>query len=198
MKLNRLFGDLERRNVICRRDSVEWKQAFHYSQGKIQNLAVFLYGTMGRRWLSAFLLLYLFHKVTQGFNYKCEMLEEPTCLGTKLMYNFTTLELVTDSPTQQAAKEKLGEWKGLKFLSKCWTVLQPLLCQVYKPRCQNSSVKLPCREQCHATRKPCEVVERYHKKWPDFLQCDRFPPGNCDGGSVSNHLKCKIFKPLKS
>ena len=172
--------------------------SIYYNQGKIQNLAVFSYGTMGRRWLNTLLLLYLFHKVTQGFNYKCEILEEQTCLGTKLMYNFTTLELVTDSPTQQAAKEKLGEWKGLKFLSKCWAVLQPLLCQVYKPRCQNSSVRLPCREQCHATRKPCEVVERYHKKWPDFLQCDRFPPGNCDGGSVSKNLKCKIFKPLKS
>ena len=36
MKLNSLFGDLERRNVICRRDSVEWKQAFNTIKGKFK------------------------------------------------------------------------------------------------------------------------------------------------------------------
>ena len=139
---------------------------------------------------------YLSLKVTRGVHYKCEKLEERTCLGSSLNYSFTTLELVTDSPTQQDAKGNLEQWKGLKFLSKCWAVLQPLLCQVYKPRCQNSTVKLPCREQCDATRKPCEVVERYNKKWPEFLQCNRFPPGNCEGGSVRNHLNSKIFQPF--
>ncbi|EDO45534.1 predicted protein, partial [Nematostella vectensis] len=71
---------------------------------------------------------------------------------------------------------------GLKFLPKCWEVLQPFLCQIYKPKCKNGSVELPCREQCFATRKPCSVVESY-RRWPEFLRCDKLPEGNCNGTS---------------
>ena len=126
-------------------------------------------------------------------SYKCELLGERTCFGTWLDYNFTTTDLVTDSQTQNDVKGNLKQWEGLKFLSKCWSVLQPLLCQVYKPRCANSSVTLPCREQCLATRKPCSVVERYNEKWPDFLQCERFPLEGCDNGSVSSFRIIQLY-----
>ena len=140
--------------------------------------------------LYAFVVLYSSLKGAYGVNSQCELLEERTCLGSNLDYNFTTTDLVTDSQTQLEVKDKLKQWEGLKFLSRCWRVLQPLLCQVYKPRCQNSSVQLPCREQCLATRNPCSVVERYHKEWPDFLKCEQFPLGSCKGGSVSGQLNC--------
>ena len=131
-------------------------------------------------YLYTFTVLYSLLTVTRGVSYKCEVLDDQTCFGSTLNYNFTTLQLVTDSHNQGDVESNLKQWEGLKFLSKCWSVLQPLLCQVYKPRCQNSSVRLPCREQCDATRKPCSVVERYHKKWPEFLQCERFPEGGCE------------------
>lgn len=142
--------------------------------------------------LYAFVVLYSSLKGTYGVNYQCELLEEQTCFGSRLDYNFTTTDLVTDSQTQLDVKDNLKQWEGLKFLSRCWSVLQPLLCQVYKPRCQNNSVQLPCREQCLATRNPCSVVERYNKEWPEFLQCERFPLGDCKGGSVSWELNSII------
>ena len=148
---------------------------------------------MGLSCIYAFIVLYSSLQGTRGGNYKCEILEDRTCFGSSLNYSFTTLELATDSKTPNDVTENLKQWEGLKFLSKCWSVLQPLLCQVYKPRCQNSSVKLPCKEQCDATRKPCSVVERYHEKWPDFLQCDRFPEGECEGGSVSKSFNREVF-----
>lgn len=144
--------------------------------------------------LYAFIVLYSSLKGSYGESYRCELLEERTCFGSRLDYNNTTTDLVTDSLTQHDVKEKLKQWEGLKFLSRCWSVLQPLLCQVYKPRCYNSSVQLPCREQCLATRKPCSVVERYHEQWPEFLRCERFPLGGCRGGSVSWGLNCAILK----
>lgn len=141
--------------------------------------------SMATSYLYAFVVLYSSLKGTYGVNHRCELLEEQTCFGSSLDYNFTTTDLVTDSQTQLDVKDKLKQWEGLKFLSRCWSVLQPLLCQVYKPRCHNKSVQLPCREQCLATRSPCSVVERYNKEWPEFLQCERFPLGGCKGGSVS-------------
>lgn len=112
----------------------------------------------------------------------CESVQVNECFGTVLDYNFTSTDLVTDSKSQQDIETKLKQWEGLKFISKCWEVLQPLLCQVYKPRCDiNGSVQRPCREQCLATRKPCSVVERYNKEWPDFLKCERFPVKGCNG-----------------
>ncbi|EDO40119.1 predicted protein [Nematostella vectensis] len=123
---------------------------------------------------------------SQG-SYKCEPLKEQTCLGEKLDYHYTTTELVTDSSSQDQVKKNLEKWEGLKFLPKCWEVLQPFLCQIYKPKCKNGSVELPCREQCFATRKPCSVVESY-RRWPEFLRCDKLPEGNCNGTLKKLHL----------
>ena len=149
---------------------------------------------MAKSCLYAFVVLYSSLKGTCSVNYRCELLEEQTCFGSRLDYNFTTTALVTDSQTQLEIKDNLKRWEGLKFLSRCWSVLQPLLCQVYKPRCHNSSAHLPCREQCLATRTPCNVVKRYNEDWPEFLKCERFPLGGCKGGSVSRELICVIIK----
>lgn len=153
---------------------------------------------MAKSCLYAFVVLYSSLKGACGVNCRCELLEERTCFGSRLDYNFTTTALVKDSQTQLEIKDNLKRWEGLKFLSRCWSVLQPLLCQVYKPRCHNGSVPLPCREQCLATRTPCNVVKRYNEDWPEFLQCERFPLGGCKGGSISklhlNESACK--RPL--
>ena len=109
--------------------------------------------------------------------YRCEVLEKRKCFSTPLGYTHTSTFFAEDSASQAQVEANLEKWKGLKFLSKCWTVLQPFLCQVYKPRCDASfnNLSYPCRQQCLATRKPCSVVKRYHKDWPRFLKCDRFP-----------------------
>ena len=67
---------------------------------------------------------------------------------------------------------------GLRNAPRCWAVIQPLLCAVYMPKCENDRVELPSRTLCQATRGPCAIVER-ERGWPDFLRCtpDHFPEG---------------------
>lgn len=121
--------------------------------------------------------------------------ENRKCLGEVLSYRFTSTHFAKDSNSQKEIHKNLKLWEGLKFLPKCWSVLQPLLCQVYVPKCENSTVVPPCREQCLATRKPCSVVERY-KEWPEFLKCERFPEKTCNGtvSFVTNISKTLFLK----
>uniref|UniRef100_A0A8C4JEX0 Protein smoothened n=2 Tax=Dromaius novaehollandiae TaxID=8790 RepID=A0A8C4JEX0_DRONO len=67
---------------------------------------------------------------------------------------------------------------GLRNAPRCWDVIQPLLCAVYMPKCEDGQVELPSQTLCLATRAPCAIVER-ERGWPDFLKCtpDRFPEG---------------------
>ncbi|MGH0125661.1 UNVERIFIED_CONTAM: hypothetical protein FKN15_023940 [Acipenser sinensis] len=69
-------------------------------------------------------------------------------------------------------------WSGLRNAPRCWEVIQPLLCSVYMPKCDNGKVELPSQSLCHKTRGPCAIVER-ERGWPDFLKCttNKFPVG---------------------
>uniref|UniRef100_A0A8C6S8Q3 Smoothened, frizzled class receptor n=1 Tax=Neogobius melanostomus TaxID=47308 RepID=A0A8C6S8Q3_9GOBI len=57
----------------------------------------------------------------------------------------------------------------------CWSVIQPLLCAVYMPKCENGRVELPGQSLCAATRDPCSLVDR-ERGWPNFLTCDNLLP----------------------
>lgn len=68
---------------------------------------------------------------------------------------------------------------GLRNAPRCWAVIQPLLCAVYMPKCENGKVELPSQTLCQATRRPCSIVEQ-ERGWPNFLKCentDKFPLG---------------------
>ncbi|XP_026877431.2 smoothened homolog [Electrophorus electricus] len=109
----------------------------------------------------------------------CEMLKSNTCLGSPLPYTHTSLVLAEDSETQEEAFEKLAMWSGLRNAPRCWAVIQPLLCAVYMPKCENGKVELPSQLLCQSTRKPCSIVEQ-ERGWPSFLKCehkDKFPVG---------------------
>lgn len=118
---------------------------------------------------------------------KCEKLKEQTCFDFPLPFHNTTTEIVDDSKDQDEIARNLEKWKALSFLPRCWEVLKPLLCRVYKPRCSGGHVKLPCRSVCALTRAPCSIVERFdsYGGWPKFLQCDFFPSEDCDNITVS-------------
>ena len=121
---------------------------------------------------------------------ECEELKKKDCLGMALSFNFTTTGIANDSQDQNKIEENLHKWQALRFLPRCWEVLHPLLCGVYKPNCERGHVRLPCRSHCLKTRAPCNVVERYHQYggWPDFLKCGSFPQENCDNFTVRNCL----------
>ncbi|CAJ1054867.1 smoothened homolog [Xyrichtys novacula] len=106
----------------------------------------------------------------------CEALKYNTCLGSPLPYTHTSLILAEDSSTQEEAFEKLTMWSGLRNAPRCWSVIQPLLCAVYMPKCENGRVELPSQSLCLATRRPCSIVDQ-ERGWPNFLKCDQFPVG---------------------
>ncbi|XP_072529007.1 protein smoothened [Salminus brasiliensis] len=109
----------------------------------------------------------------------CEVLKYNTCLGSPLPYTHTSLILAEDSETQEEALEKLAMWSGLRNAPRCWAVIQPLLCAVYMPKCENGKVELPSQKLCFSTRQPCSIVEQ-ERGWPNFLKCenkDKFPVG---------------------
>lgn len=106
----------------------------------------------------------------------CEVLKYNSCLGSPLPYTHTSLVLAEDSSTQEEAYEKLTMWSGLRNAPRCWSVIQPLLCAVYMPKCENGKVELPSQSLCAATRRPCSIVDQ-ERGWPNFLTCDKFPVG---------------------
>ena len=101
----------------------------------------------------------------------CTALTQSTCLGVKLPYTSTSTDLAWDSSTQQEIQEKLTLWGGLRNAPKCWEVIQPLLCAVYMPRCENDTIELISKDICEKTRGPCKIVETYQGAWPEFLKC---------------------------
>ncbi|XP_077356502.1 protein smoothened [Festucalex cinctus] len=106
----------------------------------------------------------------------CEALKYNTCLGSPLPYTHTSLVLAEDSSSQEEAFEKLTMWSGLRNAPRCWSVIQPLLCAVYMPKCENGRVELPSQSLCLATRRPCSIVDQ-ERGWPNFLKCEKFPVG---------------------
>ncbi|XP_071451217.1 protein smoothened [Hetaerina americana] len=110
----------------------------------------------------------------------CEALEHTACLGAKLPYEHTSSGLVDDALSQAEARERIHEWEqSLRWVPRCWAVVQPLLCALYFPRCDNSSVHLPSQEMCRLVMGPCRIVRMHFGEWPDFLQCfntTKFPP----------------------
>ncbi|KAJ3653499.1 hypothetical protein Zmor_012748 [Zophobas morio] len=110
---------------------------------------------------------------------KCQQLNYTTCMGIKLPYYSTTLEL-TDLTSQESVQEKLDHYEYLRYMPKCWAVIQPFLCALYMPKCENGKVDMPSREMCQLTLKPCKMF--YNSSvFPKFLNCDdeRIFSSNC-------------------
>lgn len=118
------------------------------------------------------------------------------------MIAITTSSLINEGPvllcTSQVLLECLRVFQdcflglGLRNAPRCWSVIQPLLCAVYMPKCENGRVELPSQSLCLATRRPCSIVDQ-ERGWPNFLKCDQFPVG-CSVSAESTftvHLKAE-------
>lgn len=107
----------------------------------------------------------------------CQNLNNFTCFGITLPYTKTTNQFTGLS--QNETLDILNKWKALQSVPKCWAVVQPLLCAIYLPKCENGFVTLPSQEMCNVTRGPCRVVAR-EQNWPSYLLCENeslFPSG---------------------
>ena len=63
----------------------------------------------------------------------------------------------------------------------CNPQLQPFLCSLYFPQCQETELVLPCRSLCEQARSGCDsLMVMYDFKWPETLGCEKLPEtGNC-------------------
>ncbi|XP_008551333.1 protein smoothened isoform X2 [Microplitis demolitor] len=101
----------------------------------------------------------------------CVKLEYNTCMGTVLPYTMSTLDLLPEGTTQDLIAEQLRLLQGLQHIPKCWAVVQPLLCSLFMPKCDNNVVELPSQEMCKKILNPCRIVMN-HTIWPSFIKCD--------------------------
>ncbi|XP_067623011.1 protein smoothened [Eurosta solidaginis] len=111
---------------------------------------------------------------------RCEKLVNVTCLGAKIPYDYTSLDL-TDYRSQEHMLKHLSSYRALRHVPKCWAVIQPFLCAVFMPKCEQINGKdmvyLPAVEMCRKTWEPCRIV--YNSSYfPEFLRCNEtlFPP----------------------
>uniref|UniRef100_A0A0A1WQ87 Protein smoothened n=1 Tax=Zeugodacus cucurbitae TaxID=28588 RepID=A0A0A1WQ87_ZEUCU len=111
---------------------------------------------------------------------RCEKLVNSTCLGAKIPYTLTSLDL-TDYQNQDQMLKHLSSYRALRNVPKCWAVIQPFLCSVFMPKCEQINGKdmvyLPSVEMCRKTWEPCRIL--YNTSYfPEFLRCNEtlFPP----------------------
>lgn len=111
---------------------------------------------------------------------ECQPLETSKCMGAKLPYQSTTLDLI-DLASQAKVQEKLQIYEQyLRYVPKCWAVIQPFLCALYMPKCENGQVDLPSEQMCKITMKPCKLI--YNSSvFPEFFNCEdeRLFPSKC-------------------
>ncbi|CAL1530064.1 unnamed protein product, partial [Lymnaea stagnalis] len=118
----------------------------------------------------------------------CQPLAIKSCMGTAVPFAQTSMSLVNDSQTLDEVNDKLKLWSGLRNVPQCWAVVQPFLCSVYLPKCDDTyGVELPSKEVCERTRKPCQIVQEINTGWPDFLRCDH--PNFVSGCGVKTYDK---------
>ncbi|KAM7352157.1 smoothened, frizzled class receptor isoform 2-T2 [Cochliomyia hominivorax] len=131
----------------------------------------------------------------------CEKLNYSTCLGAKIPYQYTSLDL-TISHSQTDVQERLQKYMALKHVPKCWSVIQPFLCAVFTPKCEHINgedmVYLPSLEMCRITLEPCRIL--YNTTYfPEFLKCNEthFPSKcNNDVREMKFNLTGQCLEPL--
>lgn len=100
----------------------------------------------------------------------CHKMNYTTCMGVKLPYTSSTLEL-TELASEEQVQEMLQSYYYLRYIPKCWAVIQPFLCALYMPKCENKQVDVPSKEMCNITVGPCRVLYE-NGIFPNFMDCD--------------------------
>jgi len=100
-------------------------------------------------------------------------------------YNTTGFPNFAGHKVQTDAGEAIKTWIPLVD-SNCAAELQLFLCIIHVPMCiTENAQKLigPCRPFCESVRRRCEPVQmKVSLKWPEFLNCQRFPEKNGGNG----------------
>ncbi|XKL60090.1 hypothetical protein PGB90_001106 [Kerria lacca] len=132
-------------------------------------------------------------------NATCERLKYSTCFGVKLPYSSTSLNLIPGVSTQDDVQEKLQRWKGLMYIPRCWAVIQPFLCSLYMPKCENGLVDLPSFEMCEIIKYPCRILHLVNL-WPEEFNCSSSYKSRCKNDlrelkfNTTRHCKAPLVR----
>ncbi|XP_076675288.1 smoothened, frizzled class receptor [Andrena cerasifolii] len=129
----------------------------------------------------------------------CVEMQKSTCMGTRLPYTTTTLDLIPKHMSQDDIEERLHILQALRHIPKCWAVVQPLLCSIFMPKCITDTVDLPSQEMCKMVSGPCRIAFN-HTIWPSFVKCEntKLFPRLCknDIRELKYNISGKCLKPL--
>ncbi|XP_065218384.1 protein smoothened [Planococcus citri] len=129
---------------------------------------------------------------------ECIPLNNTTCLGVKVPYTRTSLGLVADISTQEEAQERLHKWhKTLIHIPKCWAVVQPFLCALFMPKCEDGQVVLPSKEMCDKIQYPCRILITQNL-WPAEFNCTPYKQEKCknDMSELKFNTASQCMAPL--
>ena len=105
----------------------------------------------------------------------CQHLPNVTCFGNSLTYSHISFDHTGLDKIYEVMSKLSQEWEWLRSVPQCWKAVQPLLCSVYLPRCDEAdmTVEMVSRHLCRAAQGPCRIVgARPEFAWPEFLRCD--------------------------
>lgn len=116
---------------------------------------------------------------------RCEPIKITMCDG--LRYNQTIMPNMLGHTKQEYAGIDVHQFYPLVKIN-CSPVLQLFLCTVYVPICTVLETPIPpCRSLCLSSRNGCEaLMNKFGFRWPDSLDCNKFPIFGKDQLCVSN------------
>ena len=135
--------------------------------------------------LILFILVLVYHLANAG-EYKCEEITIPLCMN--LGYNTTySPNRFLHEDQKEAALEVHQFWPLVQI--NCSPVLKFFLCSLYAPVCDEVYGKelLPCRSVCKKAKSGClKLMKTYGFKWPEKMECDKFPEKKVNQLCMSN------------
>ena len=112
----------------------------------------------------------------------CQHLPNVTCFGNPLTYSHISFDHTGLEKIYEVKSRLSQEWEWLRSVPQCWKAVQPLLCSVYLPRCDEAgqTVEMVSRHLCKAAQGPCRIIGNRTElpdwpgrpDWPEFLRCD--------------------------
>lgn len=112
---------------------------------------------------------------------KCEPIQIPLCKD--IQYNETIMPNLLNHQKQEDAGMEVHQFFPLVKV-QCSKQLKFFLCTMYVPVCTVLPNAIPpCRSLCNQARTGCEtLMNKFGFKWPDSLNCEKFPvSGLCVG-----------------
>ncbi|KAI6239455.1 hypothetical protein M3Y99_00580500 [Aphelenchoides fujianensis] len=127
---------------------------------------------------------------SQQLNGKCVPIAMDAC--TEIPYNMTIFPNLLQHASQEDANAEIQQYAML-LRARCSPYFKFFLCSLFAPVCTVLDKPIPpCRHLCLSAKSGCEeVMNRYGYRWPEILNCNKFPdpPEMCVGENTTKSAK---------